>query len=387
MTNIGLFGLDFGSGNLGCGALSYSFIDIINNILKNDKKRYKIYIFTQEFFNIEILRETYPNVELVEFHFKKINSIKKLIDIVKRCDYVFDFTAGDSFSDIYGLKRFTKIALTKSIVNRYSQLVLGPQTYGPYESKISKKWAKTIIKNANVVFTRDKISKEVAESISGREVIEVIDVAFALPYTKSKKYNQIDNLKHIGINVSGLLWNGGYTRDNQFSLQTDYKKYMTELVRWLLENGYKVHLLGHVFCEDYPIEDDMTAVKELNALFSNNCETATVFKTPMDAKSYISKLDCLIGARMHATIAALSSECAVIPFAYSRKFNGLYETLNYPYVVDGKNVDTSTALQYTKKYISELNLLTNNVHDSYMLANERIDKFNDVLKQMIKELE
>ena len=48
-------------------------------------------------------------------------------------------------------------------------------------------------------------------------------------------------------------------------------------------------------------------------------------------------MDFFMGARMHSTIAAFSSEVPVFPMAYSRKFNGLFvDTLQYPYMADMK---------------------------------------------------
>jgi len=52
-----------------------------------------------------------------------------------------------------------------------------------------------------------------------------------------------------------------------------------------------------------------------------------------------------MGARMHATIAAFSAGVPVVPMAYSRKFNGLFEeTLSYPHIVDMKSVGNKEAL-------------------------------------------
>ena len=62
-----------------------------------------------------------------------------------------------------------------------------------------------------------------------------------------------------------------------------------------------------------------------------------LFFSPIDAKSYISGMHFFIGSRMHATIAAFSSNVPVFPLAYSRKFNGLFiDTLRYPYMGDLK---------------------------------------------------
>lgn len=60
------------------------------------------------------------------------------------------------------------------------------------------------------------------------------------------------------------------------------------------------------------------------------------FESASEAKSYISSLDFFSGARMHSTIGAISSGVPVVPVAYSRKFNGLYGTLGYPYLIDAK---------------------------------------------------
>ena len=38
----------------------------------------------------------------------------------------------------------------------------------------------------------------------------------------------------VGLNVSGLLFNGGYTHNNMFGLQTDYKALVYELIDFLI---------------------------------------------------------------------------------------------------------------------------------------------------------
>lgn len=78
-----------------------------------------------------------------------------------------------------------------------------------------------------------------------------------------------------------------------------------------------------------------------------------MYQNPMDIKSKISEFDIFIGARMHATIGAFSSGVATIPTAYSRKFNGLYESVEYPYIVDLLNSSTEENLEMTKMYIKD----------------------------------
>ncbi len=52
---------------------------------------------------------------------------------------VLDVSAGDSFADLYGSKRFDYICLFKEMaIQMKKPLILLPQTYGPFVSKISR---------------------------------------------------------------------------------------------------------------------------------------------------------------------------------------------------------------------------------------------------------
>ena len=53
------------------------------------------------------------------------------------------------------------------------------------------------------------------------EIIEASDVALRLPYDPPPARPEGGAVR-VGINVSGLLMSGGYTRDNMFGLQMDY---------------------------------------------------------------------------------------------------------------------------------------------------------------------
>ena len=54
-------------------------------------------------------------------------------------------------------------------------------------------------------------------------------------------------------------------------------------------------------------------------------ESKALFKTAIQAKSYISNMDVFLGSRMHSTIGAISSGVATIPLSYAYKFEALYK--------------------------------------------------------------
>jgi polysaccharide pyruvyl transferase WcaK-like protein len=91
----------------------------------------------------------------------------------------------------------------------------------------------------------------------------------------------------------------------------------------------------------------------------------------MEAKSYISGMDLFIGARMHATIAAISSGVPVIPFSYSRKFEGLFSSLGYPYVVQGTKWESQKAIDETIGWIDSLNVLKEEIDACKTIIDEK----------------
>ena len=268
---------------------------------------------------------------------------------------VLDITHGDSFSDIYGKEWFIQTNLVKTFMV-YSKVpfILMPQTYGPFSTTWAKKWAKHVIKKAAKVYTRDMMSYEYLTSLGvSKNLVNTLDLAFALPYKADKQ--QSKKIK-IGINVSGLLWDDCVAQKNNFGLTADYCKYCRKIIDYLLgEESYEVHLIPHVLCDFREgkefFENDSKAIRILMDEFPN-CIFPNDFKTALDVKNYIANMDLLIAARMHASIAAYSSGVPVIPFAYSRKFEGVYNDLKYPYIINGRELSTEEAVLKTINYIT-----------------------------------
>ena len=106
----------------------------------------------------------------------------------------------------------------------------------------------------------------------------------------------------------------------------------------------------------------------------------------MEAKSIISAMDIFIGARMHATIAAISSGVATIPFSYSRKFEGLFNYLNYPYVISGRSETTEAAIAKTKKWIENVTELNAAVYKSGEYIQAQKDDFLNKISQIFRKI-
>ena len=257
-------------------------------------------------------------------------------EAIGRADIVFDIGGGDSFTDIYGPKRFGTIWITKwRSVMAGKPLILSPQTIGPFESAWARVMARRIMNRARLVVSRDAPSTAFLRELGIRtEILEATDVAMGLPY-EAPAPREGGPVK-VGLNVSGLMFSGGYTQDNQFGLKDDYPTLIRRIVAFFAgQEDVELHLVGHVQSENQPLEDDHRVGQMLAEEFPGVI-CSPWFRSPSEAKSYIAGMDFFMGARMHATIAAFSSGVPVIPMAYSRKFRGVFNTLGYGHVADCK---------------------------------------------------
>ena len=342
--NIGLFGFSFEDRNKGCEALTYSFVSILNDLVPNNLT----IINLSGIGEAKELQKIFPKIkfEVTGFQRKKIglNSFHELL----KCDVVFDCTFGDNFSDIYSKSFASKTTLLKELtLLLHKPLVLAPQTIGPFSDKQLIGRVKKVLKKCSRIYTRDILSTEYVKELSGVNAITVTDLAFLLPYDNQ---SNLRNGKRVGINVSGLLWNGGFENNNQFELSVDYQEYTRSIIQWLLNNSYDVYLIPHVNDENTDeIDEDYKICTQLAKEY--DLPAPILYTTPIEVKSFISGMDFFIGSRMHSTVAAFSSGVVTIPFSYSRKFEGLYHNLNYDYIIDGKTLSTEKAILETKGMI------------------------------------
>lgn len=362
--NIGLIWANPYSSNLGVSALSYSILYLLENISKERKIKFNYTIIAGSGPQNDTLNLLNHEVQIVNFPWDYNGTLRSLTKLallnwhkvikLSRFDIIFDIGEGDSFADIYGIRRFRKINASKKILRLLGKkTVLLPQTIGPFASKEAKRDGRISIKKSHLVLTRDKQSYDyVHELLPEKEVYELIDVAFFMPYkTEDKKASKIK----IGINISGLLWSGGYTQDNQFSLQTNYRELMHNIIKYFLQNDqHEINFVGHVLSQDSQLlDDDLKISHELKEVYPAAI-VAPLFTSPIEAKSFISNMDFFTGARMHSCIAAYSTGVPVYPLAYSRKFNGLFgETLSYSYYGDLVHSDTDTVFENMKTVFNQ----------------------------------
>jgi polysaccharide pyruvyl transferase WcaK-like protein len=315
--------------------------------------------------------------------FLKVNTIgKKSIssyfndDGFLNVSFVLDLSEGDSFTDIYGTLRFGSITLSKFIFLKITKrYILLPQTIGPFNNILFEKIAAYVIKRCELVIARDLDSKNYAEKISGRDCLFCNDMAFALTPQRIESSKE-DFKDRIGINVSGLLWDGGYTGNNQFNLKGDYQNLLIDIATYFIKTGYKIILIPHTYGEGN--EDDLIACEKLKDMLKENGNTIEIISekyNEQEIKWIISDLDFFIGSRMHSCIAALSMGVPAIGIAYSRKFKGVFDSLEVgDLVLDPRILDNVEIMDQIERIYTNRSLYHDKISSAMPAAIDNIHK-------------
>lgn len=288
--------------------------------------------------------------------------------ILLRSHAVLDITGGDSFTDLYGPRRFAAALAPKRLtLDAGRSLVLLPQAYGPFRSDETRSRAALVLRRASMAWARDEVSFLTMSDLLGdafdpeRHRLGV-DVAFGLDAVEPsdtlagpvRKFMQRHQGRPIvGMNVSGLLYNDP-DAGRRFGMGLDYRTLCRSLLlRILNESDACVMLINHVLAPSGTIEADRDASTALLAMAPAKEQERVLLISdppgPSEAKWCISLCEWFVGARMHATIAALSSGVPAAAVSYSHKAAGVFATCGMQAdVADGhSDIDSVMATIWT----------------------------------------
>jgi len=295
---------------------------------------------------------------------KRNSNVRQILAL----DLVADITGGDSFSDIYGMKRFTIGFMIKWLLLAFNKpLVLLPQTYGPFKSGLSKLMAGYILKKAKRVYSRDKAGVDLARWMLNSDPDQKVslshDVAFVLDPQKPRANHSLlpDQIEKgdkvvVGVNISGLLFNGGYTKTNMFDLKVNYRGFVFSLIEhFMADKSVVVLLVPHVFPpDDMQVESDLDAClsvyNKMSEKYPGRIFTAKTAYDQNEIKYLIGKCSFFVGSRMHSCIAALSQCVPAVGIAYSSKFTGVFDSIDLSHcVADARDSDETGLIEKIEK--------------------------------------
>ena len=325
----------------------------------------------------------------------------------KNATAVLDMSGGDSFSDIYGPRAWAVNQAPKYLAMKSGKpLILLPQTIGPFADERVGSEARSIMEASALVCARDRQSfamiPDLEGSSAGNHRLNGVDMAFLLnqrepapPVRDMFMRLRAEAEVVVGLNISGLVW---FTRKrleqrgDKHAFVADYRRLMKEFVEAIASRpGHKVLLIPHVLAPEASFESDPAASKELlGDLASRHLDNVSILPLPFDegqAKWVIARCDWFAGARMHPTIAGLSTGVPTLNLAYSKKASGVFETAGQEAAVAdlraGTNQEILNAMlshfESRARHRDELNGKLPGIQE---IANGQVDKICEVLEQL-----
>ncbi|MEZ5976000.1 MAG: polysaccharide pyruvyl transferase family protein [Planctomycetota bacterium] len=278
---------------------------------------------------------------------------------------VWDVSGGDSFTDLYGVKRFWTTTHPKFLaIEAGRPLVLLPQTYGPFQDPGLRKIAEEVTRKAASAWARDERSFEALRELLGSEFDPArhrcgVDMAFGLPTTPPRagvvpaavqEWREA-GASIVGLNVSGLIYLDPRAAQERYGFRADYGAVMRGLVQALVERDQRVVLVPHVLEPAGNVESDPEACRQLVHDLSPEVRNRVAVLAPpysaAEVKHVLAGLEWFCGTRMHSTIGSLSSGVPTAAVAYSLKFQGVFETCDQAAgVADPRSLDTAETLAH-----------------------------------------
>jgi polysaccharide pyruvyl transferase WcaK-like protein len=361
--------------NRGCEAIVYSSIDIIKNEFGDSE--FLLASFAND--SSEKLPNEITSIEL-PFRLDRWSSLwwqyrfRKLLGLSEDLSYflrkfqgrISDISAvfsigGDGYSIDYGHTIIDRLIIMNDFFHSNGiPIIIWGASIGPFgkEPEFEQKIALHLSK-IDLIVVRESISLEYLHQLGIRDnVCLACDPAFVLepkPCQLNEKIEQMLRDQCIGLNLSPLL--AKYATNGSLENWTNLS---VKIVRRLLaEIDLSILLIPHAtFANLSPLMDDEYFLRGVYNMLTES-ERKKVALLPRNLSSQnlkwiISQTSLFIGARTHATIAALSSYVPCISIAYSRKAWGINEMIfgHRDWVYSSENLDANELTAQVKKLLN-----------------------------------
>lgn len=374
-------------GNLGVGAFTLAHVSMLKTAASAAKRSLAVCIYDAVGGPHWYPPDEVETTEVLYDLWRDLMPDTPVWRAVGDCDLIMDIGAGELSSDIYGADFAFAVFNSRMVaLAQRKPMIMSPQTIGPFNNEHLQVMTEQVIRRCERTFTRDDESFQFLRGIGVKERIEsCADLAFRLPFSSQPRTP--GRPIHFGLNVSGLLYLEESVKKFSFGLKVNYPSLISRIIRTLRQMP-DVHLVlvPHCVAEGSwnRHADDVWVCEQLAEEFG--LPMAPRFKSPIEAKSFISDLDILAGSRLHATIAAVSSGVAVIPLGHTRKFTGVFGSVDYPLVCDLRAHDEDGVLACVRDAMNRIPELRAAAVRSNAIAQSKLDVYQAYLNQLMTNL-
>jgi colanic acid/amylovoran biosynthesis protein len=252
---------------------------------------------------------------------------KYLLDDIKSVDAVLS-VGGDNYSLDYRLPSML-MGMDRMAMRLGKPVFIWGASVGPFEAE--PHFVPTIrehLSNMTMIFARESVTYDyLTKKLCLANVVQMADPAFTLakqPVEITSFWPNEGVNGVIGFNISPLIER--YKSNGQ-----DLRAEAIQFVHDVVAKGFGVLLVPHVIPLDGSVKgNDAIYMANMLEEFKSLGSAVTIMPAHFNAsqiKQVIGQLRFFIGARTHATIAALSSAVPTLSIAYSVKAHGINQDL------------------------------------------------------------
>ncbi|SNS09438.1 polysaccharide pyruvyl transferase CsaB [Anaerovirgula multivorans] len=246
------------------------------------------------------------------------NSFKEVIKAIKESDVVIS-GGGSILQDVTSSRSLIYYSVIILLAKKMGKRVMFyGNGFGPITRYSNKKLVKYIINQVDVITVRDYQSKEYMQSLGiKKDIVVTADIAFGLEDISEEKVETIlqkeaieTTKKWVGISVRE--WKG----------QTHYKEVVAKTADYLMSRNYGVVFIPMQF------PSDIDTSREIAAMMKGTPKIIESQYSPREIIGMISRLDLLLGMRLHSLIFAAIAEVPMVGLEYDAKIKNFLKLVN-----------------------------------------------------------
>ncbi len=334
--NILVYGGWFGSGNLGDEAILQGVDQII-------KRRLPEANLTALSINPEYTYEhTGVRGEKIESPRTLLRNRERYLKLFKKTDAHL-LTGGTPFYDYGHLSRIIHLGLPALSARKVYCFGVGSK---PITTLRGREITRILLKNTAIISTRDAISKQILQSLSGKLAKPITvtgDSALMLDPVKSKKETD-----HILFCPRRLTENHKVLFHQETDRATINRiRHMQALAAdRLIKDGYRVSFMPfHRVAPD----DDRDEIRVIRNLMRSEAEVLPRPKDTTEALLEIGASTLVVGLRLHSLILAAIQSTPFVSIDYDIKIQGFMERMNSPEYLSNTVHGLDTLYELAKK--------------------------------------
>ena len=239
------------------------------------------------------------------------------LGLIKEIDIVID-ASGFKYSDQWGKDICIELAEScKRWKNNGTKVILLPQAFGPFMSKLNQKSIKKALKYADLIFARENISYEYLTNLVG----ERSNLKIAPDFTNLIKGIIPENFDNK-INRFCIIPNYRMIDKTNKKESEAYLPFMIKIAHYAYKNDMKPFILVHG-----DINDKIIAEKIRDSVSSN---IQIIEETnPLKIKGILGVSTAIISSRYHGIISGLSQGVPTLATGWSHKYKMLFEEFEF----------------------------------------------------------